>query len=146
MLGFWPFPWASLVSWSLTFLWKTDSTGAPESEDLALPGSGGDPLNLSRRQLVLGGKSSVLWSWIFSLVYILPLEERNRGQRGAGTPPGPRPPANTSSSFLPPPAPPVATPTAESSGISHLTVSGKALYPGGSLGTGPGLLCSQDQA
>lgn len=72
-----------------------------------------------------------------------PLRERNRRPReGQGHPQGPGHlqtplPAASSSST-------VATPTAESSGISHLTVSGKALSPGGNLGTGPGLLCSQD--
>lgn len=58
-----------------------------------------------------------------------PLAERSRGQRGAGTPPGPRAQASSKHLFrlfLHPPAPSTPIPTLESSGMSYLTVSGES--------------------
>lgn len=89
MLGFWPFPWASLVSWSLTFLWKTDSTGASESEDLALPGSGGDPLNLSRRQLSSGASPLSSGAGYSHWFTFCPLRRETEAREGQGHPQGP---------------------------------------------------------
>ena len=91
-----------------------------------LPGSGEDPLNLSWRSSEASPLSSRAgYSHWFTFC---PLMRETEAREGQGLPPGRRSPPNTSSGFLSPPAPSVATPTPESSSISHRKVSGKSSF------------------